>query len=116
MKRLTLICSAMFLASATVLAQPPGVGRRAGPGGPGGGPDGRPGGRPGNLVVEALDADHDGEISESEIKNASIALASLDKNKDGKLTEEEFRPPRPEGAGPGWSSRSWPQWPRSWSR
>lgn len=40
-------------------------------------------------VNNALDADHDGEISPSEIENAAEALRRLDKNGDGKLTEDE---------------------------
>jgi hypothetical protein len=78
----------------SVLSQPPG-GR--GPEGPG-----RPMGGPGNPIVEALDANHDGEISGEEIKNAAVALAALDKDGNGTLTQEEFRPARgPEGRGPG---------------
>jgi hypothetical protein len=48
-------------------------------------------------VMHVLDADHDGILSASEIKNASQALLTLDKNGDGKLTREELRPPRPPG-------------------
>jgi len=44
-------------------------------------------------VLAALDADHDGEISSSEIKRAPAALATLDKNRDGKLTIDELLPP-----------------------
>ncbi len=47
--------------------------------------------------MEALDANKDGVIDESEIANASAALKSLDKNGDGKLTGEEIRPPRRDG-------------------
>jgi Ca2+-binding EF-hand superfamily protein len=43
-------------------------------------------------VLAALDADHDGEISASEIQNASTALSALDKNGDGKLTADEIFP------------------------
>jgi hypothetical protein len=44
-------------------------------------------------VLAALDADHSGEISRSEIKRAVSALVTLDKNGDGKLTEDELLPP-----------------------
>lgn len=50
--------------------------------------------------MEALDANHDGVIDETEIANASAALKKLDKNGDGKLTAEELRPPRPDGNRP----------------
>jgi EF hand len=43
-------------------------------------------------VLAALDTDHDGEISASEILNAPTALLSLDKNRDGQLTEGELLP------------------------
>ena len=43
-------------------------------------------------VLAALDANHDGVISESEIRNASAALRSLDANRDGKLVERELLP------------------------
>ena len=43
-------------------------------------------------VLAALDADHDGEISESEIQNAAAALKTLDTNGDGKLTQDELLP------------------------
>jgi Ca2+-binding EF-hand superfamily protein len=43
-------------------------------------------------VLAALDANHDGEISASEILNAPAALLSLDKNHDGELTEDELLP------------------------
>ena len=48
-------------------------------------------------VMQALDADQDGELSAKEIENAVAALKTLDKNKDGKLTEDELRPNFPEG-------------------
>ncbi|WP_436716030.1 hypothetical protein U8335_28245 [Roseiconus lacunae] len=43
-------------------------------------------------IVAALDADRDGEISESEISNAATALKTLDRNKDGKIDFAELRP------------------------
>jgi len=104
MKKILLASAAMALLGVTVtmnvLAQPPaGEGRPDGPPPRGeGGPDDRP--RPPHPVMDALDKDHNGEISEEEINNATAALKSLDKNSDGKLTDDEIRPPRPEG-GPG---------------
>ncbi len=71
--------------------------REGGPGGPGG-----PGGRGGmmrvNPLVQALDADKDGEISADEIAKAPAALKTLDKNGDGKLSGDEIRP-NPGGMG-----------------
>jgi hypothetical protein len=43
-------------------------------------------------VLAALDSNHDGEISASEIRNAARALRTLDLNQDGKLTEDELLP------------------------
>ena len=43
-------------------------------------------------VLAALDSDHDGEISASEIRNAAAALKTLDKNRDGSLTPNEVLP------------------------
>ena len=43
-------------------------------------------------ALAALDADHDGAISASEIKCAAAALVTLDKNNDGKLTLDELLP------------------------
>lgn len=104
MKKTLLASAVMALLGVTVtmsvLAQPPaGEGRPDGPPPRGeGGPENRP--RPPHPVMDALDADHNGEISAEEINNAATALKSLDKNSDGKLTDDEIRPPRPEG-GPG---------------
>lgn len=104
MKKILLAGAVMALLGVTVtmnvLAQPPaGEGRPDGPPPRGeGGPDDRP--RPPHPVMDALDKDRNGEISEEEINNATAALKSLDKNSDGKLTDDEIRPPRPEG-GPG---------------
>jgi Ca2+-binding EF-hand superfamily protein len=47
-------------------------------------------------VLAALDTNHDGEISESEIRNAAVALRTLDRNGDGKLTLREVSPDRAE--------------------
>lgn len=104
MKKILLASAVMALLGVTVtmnvLAQPPaGEGRPDGPPPRGeGGPNDRP--RPPHPVMDALDKDHNGEISEEEINNSVAALKSLDKNSDGKLTDDEIRPPRPEG-GPG---------------
>jgi Ca2+-binding EF-hand superfamily protein len=43
-------------------------------------------------VLATLDADHDGVISASEIRNAPAALQSLDQNHDGRLTGGELLP------------------------
>ncbi|HXY36222.1 MAG TPA: hypothetical protein VEI07_18440, partial [Planctomycetaceae bacterium] len=53
---------------------------------------GRRNGPPRNPLMEALDTNHDGELSAEEIANAPAALKKLDKNGDGKLTEDELRP------------------------
>jgi hypothetical protein len=42
-----------------------------------------------HRVLAALDADHDGEISASEIANSAAALRRLDRNGDGQLTKDE---------------------------
>ena len=99
---LTLGASA-FVASAQDNNPPPPGGGPDGQGGPGGpgGPGGMMGRRPPpNLLIEVLDANHDGIIDADEIANASAALRTLDKNGDGKLTQEELRPPRPMNGGP----------------
>jgi hypothetical protein len=43
-------------------------------------------------LMLALDADHDGALSVTEIKNAVASLKVLDANSDGKLTRDELRP------------------------
>ncbi|MCA9139753.1 MAG: hypothetical protein KDB00_23435 [Planctomycetales bacterium] len=77
-------------------AQRGGPGGFGGPGGPGGfGGPGGPGGfggPPPNPLVEAIDANADGEITLAELAEANAILAKLDRNKDGKLTGEELRP------------------------
>jgi Ca2+-binding EF-hand superfamily protein len=45
-----------------------------------------------NPVLAALDANHDGEISELEIARSPAALKTLDKNGDGSLTPDEVLP------------------------
>lgn len=45
-------------------------------------------------VLAALDSDHDGEISSSEVHNAAAALRTLDRNGAGSLTLDELLPPR----------------------
>jgi|SRR5579862_1054907 len=57
--------------------------------------------RPVPLIIQALDANHDGIIDANEIANAPAALWTLDKNHDGKLTRDEFIGPRPNGPPPG---------------
>ncbi len=47
-----------------------------------------------NPVLAALDPDHDGVVSESEIRNSSAALKTLDQNRDGSLTPLEVIPDR----------------------
>lgn len=82
---------------------PGGEGR--GPGGEGRGPggDGRgfgggrgPGGPGGvnqfDVAFNALDTNHDGEISADEINAAPTSLKTLDKNGDGRITEDEVTP------------------------
>ena len=82
----TLVCVVM-MAALPMLAQP-----RQGFGPPGGFIRFSP-------LLSAIDSDHDGVISASEIANASKSLLTLDRNGDGKLTEEEMRPNF--GPGPG---------------
>lgn len=51
-------------------------------------------------IMQALDADNDGEISDEEISKSAESLAALDQNKDGKISHEELRPKQPGGPGP----------------
>ncbi len=51
----------------------------------------------GNLILAALDTDHDGELSPDELRNAPAALRSLDRNGDGELSREETRGPGERG-------------------
>lgn len=91
-------------------------GRRPGEGRPG---EGRPGAGPANPefagrgmammmrnmpLFKALDSDEDGQLSASEIENASKSILKLDKNGDGIVSAEEMRPDpaqMPMFAGPG---------------
>lgn len=66
----------LFVLPLAVLAQ--------GPGGPGGPPP--------RIVLQALDTDHDGQLSATEIAAASAGLLSLDVNHDGQLTSLEYLP------------------------
>jgi Ca2+-binding EF-hand superfamily protein len=72
-----------------------GRGEGRGPGGPGGeGRGGRGPGGPGqfDLAFNAVDTDHNNEISANEINNAAASLKTLDKNGDGQITEDEVTP------------------------
>jgi len=67
---------------------------------PGQRPQGQPGQRPQGQqrglpplpVLQALDTNQDGEISQAEINNAVKSLKTLDKDGNGKLTMEELMP------------------------
>jgi Ca2+-binding EF-hand superfamily protein len=72
-----------------------GRGRGRGPGGPGGF----------DLAFNALDANHDGEISADEIAGAPVSLKTLDKNGDGQITSDEVTP-QFGGRGGGFGKRS----------
>lgn len=92
-----LLIGAAIFAPSMALAQPPGP--------PGDGPRHRPGDRPRvPPLAAALDANHDGELSSEEIRNASEALERLDRNHDGKLDRSEIMPrfegPPPRDRGP----------------
>lgn len=47
------------------------------------------------LLLPALDADENGELSAEEIQASSDALAELDKDGDGALSRKEIAPPPP---------------------
>lgn len=73
--------------------------RQASGGGEGRGEGRGPGGRGGpggpnqfDVAFNALDTNHDGEISADEINNAATSLKTLDKNGDGQITEDEVTP------------------------
>ncbi len=88
--KLGMMCVALAL-SASAVAQPPQEGRRPEGGGPFGQPPGMRGRFP-NPLLDALDKDKNGELSEEEIDGAVAALKSLDRNKDRKLDGSELRP------------------------
>jgi hypothetical protein len=87
-----------FILNAQDAGGPPPDGGPGGPGGPNG--PGGPGRHrpPPDLIIQALDVNHDGVIDADEIANASAALKKLDKNGDGKLTLDEVLPPPPPDA------------------
>jgi hypothetical protein len=86
------IAMTILLMSASVQAQPPKAGS---PPGPGHVPKPQL-----PAIMQALDADNDGEISDEEISKSAESLAALDQNKDGKISPEELRPKQPGGPGP----------------
>jgi hypothetical protein len=47
-----------------------------------------------NPLLQALDTNHDGEISTEEMRNAPVVLRKLDRNHDGRITADEW-PLRP---------------------
>jgi len=75
MKHCVLLCALPLLALSAVAV------RAQGPGGP-----------PRRVVLEALDADHDGQLSAMEIAAASQSLLKLDRNGDGQVTSAEYSP------------------------
>src|SRR5262249_29410687 len=56
----------------------------------GGGGARRGGGLAAMALMQALDADGDGDLSAKEIENATAALRAIDKDKDGKVTRQEL--------------------------
>lgn len=52
----------------------------------------RPGQPPVGPLMEALDRDRDGQLSEAEIAGAAQSLMKLDRDGDGRLSKEELRP------------------------
>lgn len=97
MLALLALSASALLANAQDFGGPPPDGNQQGPRGmgPGNGPEGRANRRPPNVLMDALDTNHDGIIDANEIANASAALKKLDKNGDGKLTADELMPQRP---------------------
>ena len=104
-------CLTAVVTDSYVQAQPPGraggrgeqgrgqQGRGAG-GGPGQGRQAQ-GGRSGQQMppwIRLFDADSDGELSASEINNATAVLIKLDRNGNGVLSGDELRPPGGSGA------------------
>ena len=47
---------------------------------------------PPRIVLQALDADADGQLSAGEIEAASASLLKLDRNHDGQITADEYSP------------------------
>ena len=60
---------------------------------------GRRPGMGGMMLMRAIDANHDGELSVEEIAGAVEAIKTLDKNGDGKITKDEMQPPKRKGEG-----------------
>ena len=99
---------AVSLLAFAIMAQPPGGAQgmqRGRGGGPGRGePQGQQSGHqpPMNLLIVALNANGDEEISAAEIKKAAASLKKLDRNNDGRLTVDELMPAGPPAfGGPG---------------
>jgi Ca2+-binding EF-hand superfamily protein len=84
---LTSVAMCMLLAGLAA-AQP--VDRPDGP------PPGPPPMGPRDPMIQALDADKDGQISAEEIAGAANVLAALDADGDGQLTPEDLRSARPQ--------------------
>lgn len=111
-----LFCFAFILCDSVASAQPPGRpgGGRSGPGQQGGRGQGGPGGRRPGMGgqqppwVAIFDTDKDGELSETEIKNAAASLLKLDRNKDGKIGGDELRPAGGPGGPAGMGQRGAP--------
>lgn len=63
--------------------------------------DAQPGDRqpPRRLVLDALDLDHDGQISADEIQAASQSLLTLDRNHDGQISADEYLSQQPNRTG-----------------
>ncbi|MEO8076701.1 MAG: hypothetical protein ABI818_10255, partial [Acidobacteriota bacterium] len=62
-----------------------------------GGGRGRGFGPPGSALLLALDADHDGSLSASEVGSAAASLKQFDRNGDGRISADEL--PRMFGRG-----------------
>lgn len=86
------VLSVVALYAYGIMAQPPS--------GQSGRPDRGGFGPPRSLMINALDADGDGEISARELANAQEELKKIDTNGDGKLTRDEMFA-RPGGRGLG---------------